>query len=74
MRCGELLPETATKMAYVLCQGASLARIEQELREAARIREELIKLNGAGSIELLPVSPELPAADPTSSVVLEVQP
>ena len=64
MRCGELLPEVATKMAYVLCQGASLARIEQELREAALIREQLVKLNGAGTLELLPASPEIPAVDP----------
>ena len=63
MRCGELLPETATKMAYVLCQGASLARIEQELREAAQIREQLIRLNGDRTLELLPASSEIPASD-----------
>jgi hypothetical protein len=47
MRIGAMLPETGTKLAFVLCQGAGLARIEQELLEAEAIRNELIKLNQA---------------------------
>jgi hypothetical protein len=69
VRAGELLPEVGTKMAFILCQGAGLARIEQELREAALIREQLVRLNGAGAIELLPASPEMPGSDPTPVLI-----
>ena len=47
MRIGAMLPETGTKLAFVLCQGAGLARIEAKLLEAEAIRRELIKLNTA---------------------------
>lgn len=46
MRAGQMRGEDGTKLAYVLCQGAGLARIEQELREAAAIREALVRLQG----------------------------
>jgi hypothetical protein len=76
VRSGELLPEVGTKMAFILCQGAGLARIEQELREAALIREQLVRLNGAGAIELLPAAPEIPAdpSAPMSHNLIEGQP
>jgi hypothetical protein len=75
MRAGDLLPEVATKMAFVLCQGAGLARIEQELREAALIREQLIKLNGGSAIELLPAHADemgsSPSATDSSPITIE---
>jgi hypothetical protein len=36
----------ATRSTYVLCQAAGLARIEEELRTAALMRDELMRLNG----------------------------
>jgi hypothetical protein len=65
MRTRQLLSEIGTKLAYVLCQGAGLARIEQDLLEASLIRDELIrqgKLTGQISHHDLPL-PEAPAAD-----------
>ncbi len=47
MRAGQMQPELGTKLAYVLNTGASLARIEQELHEAALIRDELMKITSA---------------------------
>lgn len=76
VRSGELLPEVGTKMAFILCQGAGLARIEQELREAALIREQLVKLNGAGAIELLPAPRDMQSAEspsPTMPSFIESQ-
>ena len=56
MRAGQMPPEHGTKLVFVLCQGAGLARIEEELREAAALRDELIKLNSGrhGGQEYLP--------------------
>lgn len=68
MRCGDLLPEVGTKLVFVLAQGAGLARIEQELREAALIREQLIRLNGAGAVELLSAPQDMQSEEPRSEL------
>lgn len=70
-RAGRLASEVATRLAYILQQNAGLCRIEAELREVAAIREQLMRLNGAPSAQLLaPVStnqdPALLGPDETS--------
>jgi hypothetical protein len=74
MRGGDLLTENGTRLTYVLREAANLARIEEELRLAAAIRDQLMELNaGARALELLPPSPQTPAADtaPISPLVVE---
>jgi hypothetical protein len=74
MRSGDLATEHGTRMVYVLREAANLSRIEQELQLAGAIRAELLKLNGAASIELLPASHEMQPADPAtpmSPIVIE---
>jgi hypothetical protein len=59
MISGEILPENGTKLAYVLQQGAGLARIEQELAIGAAVRDALLRrederhLVGHGATALL---------------------
>ena len=72
-RDGHLLPEVATRLAYLLAQNAGLCRIEQELMEARLIREQLLRLNGDRNLELLPVSPETPVADPATPSPMTIE-
>lgn len=65
MRAGQMAPETGTKLVFVLCQGAGLARIEEELREAAALRDELIRLNNAGPYGSQTLLPAFDGGDQT---------
>jgi hypothetical protein len=44
MRQGKLAPEDGTKLTYVANIGAQLAKVQEELKEAAALREELARL------------------------------
>jgi hypothetical protein len=46
MRRGELPHEHGTRLVYVAQIGASLVKIEQELSELQRLREQLARLQG----------------------------
>ncbi len=49
MRRGELRPEDGTKLAFVANLGAQLSRLEEELKEARALREEIERLQDRGA-------------------------
>ena len=69
MRRGQLRPEDGTKLAFVANLGAQLAKVEEELKVARAMNEQLAQLQGRHQIEAPRLS--IPIAGATQERTME---